>query len=88
MCHCTVLTDLVANAQVIFPNEKDVKVITALSSSGSLHYSSLVASDPKSASAHKVRFLTRTPVLLLQANSQLDHVGVQIAYRGKWREDS
>ncbi|KAK5731346.1 hypothetical protein LTR15_001285 [Elasticomyces elasticus] len=43
----------VANAQVLFPREQDLKVVSAQAQSGVMHYASLVASDPKSASVHK-----------------------------------
>ncbi|KAK5122050.1 hypothetical protein LTR85_004296 [Meristemomyces frigidus] len=42
-----------ANAEVLFPRERDLKVVTAQAPSGLLHYSTLMASDPKSASVHK-----------------------------------
>ncbi|KAK3116707.1 hypothetical protein LTR53_002616 [Teratosphaeriaceae sp. CCFEE 6253] len=43
-----------ANAEVLFPREQDLKVISAQVPTGLMHYASLVASDPKSASVHNV----------------------------------
>jgi len=49
------LSYFTANAEVLFPREHDLKVVTGSAPSGLSHYTSLMASDPKSASVHKVR---------------------------------
>jgi hypothetical protein len=43
-----------ANAEVVFAREKDLKIVSGQSQSGLIHHTSIVASDPKSASVHKV----------------------------------
>ncbi len=46
---------IAANAEVIFNREKDLKIVSGQSQSGLIHHTSIVASDPKSASVHTVR---------------------------------
>ncbi|KAK5681944.1 hypothetical protein LTS10_006478 [Elasticomyces elasticus] len=48
-----ITNQILTNAQVLFPREQDLKVVSAQAQSGVMHYASLVASDPKSASVHK-----------------------------------
>jgi hypothetical protein len=43
-----------ANAEVLFPRVHDLKVVTGQSASGLSHYTAIMASDPHSASVHKV----------------------------------
>ncbi|TKA27118.1 hypothetical protein B0A54_17060 [Friedmanniomyces endolithicus] len=49
-----ITNQIISNAEVLFARERDLKVVSAQVPTGLLHYASLVASDPKSASVNKV----------------------------------
>ncbi|KAK0827749.1 hypothetical protein LTR73_005351 [Friedmanniomyces endolithicus] len=49
-----ITNQIITNAEVVFAREHDLKVVSAQVPTGLMHYASLVASDPKSASVHKV----------------------------------
>ncbi|TKA65271.1 hypothetical protein B0A55_10089 [Friedmanniomyces simplex] len=48
-----ITNQILTNAEVLFARERDLKVVSAQVPTGLMHYASLVASDPKSASVHK-----------------------------------
>ncbi|KAK1052049.1 hypothetical protein LTR12_014600 [Friedmanniomyces endolithicus] len=48
-----ITNQIITNAEVIFAREHDLKVVSAQVPTGLMHFASLVASDPKSASVHK-----------------------------------
>ena len=56
---------ILANAEVLFAREHDLKVVSAQVPTGLMHFASLVASDPKSASVHRVLVLVFSCRLLL-----------------------
>lgn len=46
-----------ANAEVLFKQEKDLKVVSGQNENGLTHYTSIVCSDARSATGHKVGYV-------------------------------